>query len=160
MVGDKEVKLWERQKGEPTKIYSYFCSYRDLGPNRNLRELPQKLGKSLTIIGKHSSKYNWVERVKAWEDYQDKINRKSQEEEIRKMAKRHADIALGMQSKAIDKLRNLDINEMKPADIARFIEEGVRIERLSRGVPDQIIQELGEITVRWKKQGEKIGDSD
>ena len=44
-------KPWERQKGESDKAYEAFVTYWDMGTDRSIRAVAQKLGKSRTQIG-------------------------------------------------------------------------------------------------------------
>ncbi len=64
--------LWDKLPQETTKAYLMFCQYRDMGLNRSLRKLVQKLDKNDTYLGQlgtWSSKYNWPERVEAYDFY-------------------------------------------------------------------------------------------
>jgi len=61
-----EPKPWERQPAETEKAYTAFRAYLDLGPERTLEAVGQKLGKSTTLLEKWSSRWKWVERVRAY----------------------------------------------------------------------------------------------
>ena len=86
---------WERHKGESSKAYHAFCIYRDLGPKRSLKRAAEvyyntKSRVNLGQIKLWSSKYLWVARCEAWDDYQDELARERQTQEIQEMRERHA----------------------------------------------------------------------
>ena len=102
----------------------------------------------LSRLHEWASKNQWHNRATAYDDHIEEIKRFRQEEEIKEMAARHTREAQLFQDKAIERLKELDINNLKPQDVIRFYEDGVKIERLSRGVPTENIkqeQELKEV---------------
>lgn len=132
---------WERQDGESTRAYEAFALYRDMGVDRSLRKVAQQLNKSLTIVAKWSTESEWIKRVAAWDAEQDRIARQAQVEEIKKMRKRHAEVANSMIIKAARALNRMKEEDIKPADISRFIEVASKLERLSRGDTSEVIEE-------------------
>ena len=57
--------IFEKQPRESDKAFAAFSLYLSLGPERGLREVARKLDKSLTVVGKWSSKFDWPARVAA-----------------------------------------------------------------------------------------------
>ena len=49
------------------------------------------------------------------------------------MAKRHIAIAMSMQAKAVEALKQIDVSKLTPGEIIRLFDTSVKIERLSRG---------------------------
>ncbi len=133
-------ELWERMPGESTKAYSVFCQYRDLGPERSLEKLRQKLAKSRSraTLTRWSSKYNWVERARAYDDYIDKKKRAEHEKAILKMVERHAKLAMAFQQRIEERLKKINPEELGPADLVRWLDVATKLERLSRGEPTEI----------------------
>lgn len=126
-------KPWERQPGESDKAFEAFCIYRDMGSERTLQKVGQGLNKSTTLMSRWSSENNWVERVQAWEDEQDRILRQEQIKDIKKMRQRHADLAMEMLSKALEGIQYLDPEELGAAGISRLVEVASKLEQKSRG---------------------------
>lgn len=126
------AKPWEQQN-ESSKAFEAFVTYRDLGSCRSTAKVAQKLGKTKTLIDRWSTKHNWVERVLAWDKEQDRFVRDNNLKEISKMRKEHAELASKTLSKALEALENLLIEDIRPGDIAKLIEVGVKVERLSLG---------------------------
>jgi hypothetical protein len=57
--------MFEQQPNESAKAFAAFSLYLSMGAQRSLREVARKLGKSLTVVGRWSSKYDWPARVTA-----------------------------------------------------------------------------------------------
>lgn len=64
---------WMQRDNESSKAYAAFCVYRDLGPDRSLDKVVQKLAKSVQLFKRWSSQHNWVERARAWDEEQDRL---------------------------------------------------------------------------------------
>lgn len=132
--------LWERQPGETVKAFQAFIAYRDMG-GRSQRAVAQTLGKSRQLLDKWSTTWRWVERVKAWDDHRDGEGRKAELKAIRDMRARHAQEAVALQTKALDRLRTLDAAALTPNDVLRFFVEAAKLERVARGQPETITQQ-------------------
>lgn len=141
-------KPWERLPNETSKQYDAFCIYRDMGIERTISEVARGWSKSgaKSRLQEWATKNNWQSRATSYDDYIDEIKRFRQEEEIKEMASRHAREAQLFQEKAIERLKVLDNNNLKPQDVIKFYDIAVRIERLSRGVPTENIKQENEVT--------------
>ena len=62
-MGKWADKPWERQKGESAQAFEAFSTYLEMGTDRSIRAVGQKLDKSRTQIGKWSKAWDWQERV-------------------------------------------------------------------------------------------------
>lgn len=138
---------YERQDEESKKAFEAFATYRDLGITRSLREVAQKLSKSETLMKRWSSKHDWVERVAEYDAEMDRKALLQQEKNRREMTKRHANASMLFQQKVVDRLRKLKAEELTPAELIRWFETSVKIERLSRGesVDIQELKHGGEV---------------
>ena len=135
------AEIWEKQKDESNKAYHTFCIYRDLGPDRSLEKTRQKLGKSAGYtrwMHTWSSKYDWVTRAQAYDDYIEKKKREEKEKAILDMAERHAKLAMAFQQRVAQRLQGIDPLELSPSDMARWLDIATKLERLSRGEPTEI----------------------
>ena len=97
-------KPWERQKGESAQAYEAFVTYRDMGSDRSIRAVGQRLDKSRTQIGKWSSAWNWQERVRAYDNELEKEARAKAVKDRKAMTERHIGIAMQLQKKALEAL--------------------------------------------------------
>lgn len=136
---------WERREEESTKAYEAFCIYRDMGRERSLSKVAEKLQKSFTLMGRWSREHGWVDRAAKWDDEQDRIEReqaqKEQAKAIRDMRKRHADLAQAMLIKSARALARIPDDEIKPGDVSRMVDIASKLERISRGDVGEVIEE-------------------
>lgn len=124
---------WEQQEKEGKEAFEAFQIYRDMGVSRSLSAVAQQLNKSKTLMGRWSSDHNWVDRTREWDREQDRILRLQQIEDIKKMRKRHAALAVEMLEKALEGLRLLTPEELNAVSIGRIVEVASRLEQKSRG---------------------------
>lgn len=59
-------RMFEQQAKESGKAFAAFQTYLDLGPQRSLAAVGQKLGKSKVLMERWSAKYDWPGRVQAY----------------------------------------------------------------------------------------------
>lgn len=132
---------WEKRPSEGMRAFHAFSLYRDLGYYRTHRKVAEALGMAEQSIASWSSQHDWVERVELYEVERD---RRRLEAEI--SAQEQARQAEGVASrallrKALQRLQGdedvfaLDANELDAGDVAKFISEGIRIQRLALGMP-------------------------
>ena len=143
------IAPWERQPKEGSGAYEAFAIYRDLGGERSLRKTAQKLGKNCTTITEWSSRWDWVERCRAWDNFVTRQAREKAIKDRKEMMTRQTNIALLMQQKAVQALEKLDPEHMDRNDIIRFVAEGTKLERLNRGEPTEIMEGRNEISVAY-----------
>lgn len=140
--------LWERQPGESAQAYEAFAIYRDMGSNRSLRAVAEKLSKSYTLIGRWSREKKWGERCRAYDNHLDDKARQEALQKYKKMRTRHIGIALQLQEKALAELKNLPEGSMTPKDIIQFLDKATELER------DNRMEEAG-VTAGGKTAGEQ-----
>lgn len=154
MAKETKAEPWERQEGETPKQFEAFVKYRDMGEDRSLQKVANELAKSRQLLTRWSSANNWVERCRAWDNEQDRLLRLEQVKDIKKMRKRHADtgtLMVAVAQKALQKMIDPKTKELREDitsnEIARLVEVGSKLERLSRGDVGDVIEE---------RQGESI----
>src|SRR5690349_6053620 len=86
---------WERQAGETAKQYSYFCVYRDLGPQRSIDRAWRSYsadvgqpsgGRAPRSWFTWSAQRSWVDRAEQWDADQERSLREEREEKRRALA--------------------------------------------------------------------------
>lgn len=128
---------WERQPGESAKAFEAFELYCQLGEERSVRKVAQRLDKSRTQIGEWSSKWNWVDRAR---DYDNELKRqklRAEKEAYRKMKQRHIGMAIQLQQKAFDALKKLNPEDLSPKEIREFLKLGAELERMNMALAEQ-----------------------
>lgn len=132
---------WEKQPEESAKAFEAFAVYRDMGANRSLEKAGRILGKVKVTLEPWSSKFNWKKRAEAWDAEQDRIAREAQLSKIKKMRIQHANLANAMLVKAAKALQKIKTEDMTPNDIARMVDIGSKLERISRGDVGEVVEE-------------------
>lgn len=125
-------KPWERQKGESAQAFEAFSIYLEMGTERSLRAVTQKLLKSYTLIGRWSRTHNWVERAAAYDAELHRQAYAATVKRARKMAERHIRTALQMQKKALLALAELDPADLSPRDMLAMLRDALKLEREAR----------------------------
>jgi len=109
------------------------------GARRSLTKTAQNLTKSDGqpysdgTLKQWSRKWNWRERVAAWDDEMDRQTREELAKGITEMRKNHVGIAKAMLVKALQALQKLPAEELSPRDVATMVDVAAKLERLSRG---------------------------
>ena len=68
-MDSQQTKPYDRQPNETDKSWAAFCMYRDMGGERSLEKLGQKIGKrSGRFLQQWCSKYKWVERCRPFDN--------------------------------------------------------------------------------------------
>lgn len=134
-MSQRNDKPWERQKGESEKAFEAFAAYRDMGEKRTFAAVAEKLGKSDTLIRRWKERWEWQERVRAYDNNLEKEALKEAVKLRKDMMARHINIALQLQTKALKALNSLSTEDMTAKDIKEYIKMATDLERLSRGEP-------------------------
>src|SRR6516225_5535833 len=116
---------WDPWPGESAKAYAAFCLYRDLGPRRSLdaasrsyhgSERQGSPGKrpprASGTIRRWAQRWSWLDRARAWDQERERLKELEQRAAIEEMAARHVGEAMMMQTKAIERLRQLRPEEL------------------------------------------------
>lgn len=126
-------KPWERLDDESTVAFEAFATYRDLGVNRSTAAVGRAVGKNKKLMDRWSSAHSWVSRAAAYDAELDAVKTATTRDIVADMAERHARLAVMFGNKVIERMQSIDLNSLSAADVARWFDLSVRIERLSRG---------------------------
>ena len=125
-------KPWERQKGESEKAFEAFAIYRDMGEKRTIVAVCKRLKKSRTLIDRWKDRWEWQERVRAYDNDLEREARAKAIKDRKDMTARHIGIAMQLQKKALEALQGLSVEDMSPKDIKEYIKMATDLERLNR----------------------------
>jgi hypothetical protein len=131
------TELWDQIGGETSRSFELFAHYRDGGLNRSLRNTAEAFNVSTRLVEKMSSRHSWQKRVRAFDREQDRQRQLENRVAQHAMVERQARLGMLMQQKALDRLQALDSSKLKPTETMRLLDLGIKIERLSRGVPSE-----------------------
>jgi hypothetical protein len=135
-------QTWERMEGESAKAFAAFCRFRDLGPDRTLRKVAEKLRKSEQLMQRWGKKFNWHGRAVDFDEYSDsELQRKLLAHRIR-VRQRALDIADKIDQKLVEAVDALKVTKLvkaegkpdemqlqvSPAEIARLFEVSQKVQ--------------------------------
>lgn len=93
-------------EGESEKAFEAFRTYRDLGTSRTLRTVSELLYEARSEYGirtveKWSSRFDWVQRVRGYEDWREMLRREVLAEHLENQAKDHAQREAELRERAL-----------------------------------------------------------
>ena len=155
---------WERQHRESQKAFVAFREYQRMGAQRSHAKVGRALGKSVNLINRWSRHWDWVRRVQASDDAEDRAVREQHLRAVVEMNERHAELGQVLTGTVVAKLKKVipkinpkdpgyaeamrirerELSRMSLASAARLLEVGVKVER-------QALGEAGDV-------GEVVGD--
>jgi hypothetical protein len=139
------INPWDRLPNERSKAYYLFCRFRDLGPTRSLRKLARvqdsdsKPLASLVNLKSYSRDYQWFARARSYDDYRAEQERIDNEQHILEMNRRQAEDGRFFQHIAVESLKQIEPEKLRPTDADRLFNTGVKTERLARGAQTEAV---------------------
>lgn len=134
---------WEQLSDESEKAFAAFVLYRDLPASDRSYRAAAALGKgrgsldtTLRRFERWASDHLWRERAQQWDQYRDRQMRIAQIRAAQEMGVRHADAAMKVIETGLDALRTIKPEHLSGSDVLRYIEVGIKLERLARGEVD------------------------
>jgi hypothetical protein len=116
-----------------------------LGPARSLRKLARvqdsdsKPLASLANLKSYSRDYQWFARARSYDDYRAERERTDNEQHILEMNRRQAEDGRFFQHIAVESLKELEAEKLRPTDADRLFNTGVKTERLARGAQTEAV---------------------
>lgn len=131
MSKNKKVIIndWDCREDESSLQYSYFVKYLELGPKRTINKTAHATGVSYHTLDIYSRKHEWSKRAKAYDN-------SIAESIVEEMRKRHISLAKKLQRRAEEALDKMDDENIKPSDVVKMIELGLKTESTNRGIED------------------------
>lgn len=147
-----DMPLWDRQQGETDKAWQGWVIYRDLPrEERSIRRAALLGGTAKSNTGEWAVIWSWTRRLEAYERHLDQIRVKAHENEVRDMAKRHANLARGALGALQAPVRELverisdgrlNLKAMSHKELLTFVSKSSRairdlieVERVSNSLP-------------------------
>ena len=165
--------VFEQQPRESNRAFAAFSAYLEMGAERSLAKVGQKLGKSTVQMEKWSAKFDWPARVKAHGAHLANIERKAIEglavekaiewHKLHEPTKREmwqkADEILALADDFLKRWRN---TSRVPGfeSVVRGIELAFKLRQVAAGMPTEIKEVKGEIKatleVEWELALRKV----
>lgn len=162
---NNQSNSWDKQESESNRAYNAFLTYRDMGALRSLRKAAEifygiiSVSKVNTFL-RWSANNNWVARCGDWDAEEERIRIEQKRKDIREMDIRQA--KAGMKLSQIG-MTNIELhasykppkdeggNIIKPKipvpESTRLFTEGIKAERIARGVVTEITEHKGGIKI-------------
>ena len=139
------IEPWEQQENETAPAFAAFVIYRDLGLGiRSIGKVVQELGKSTALIHRWSSRWNWVNRCRVYDQELDRLIRERHMSELYAARDRHALLAREVQEKVLERLENMAADEIPVPVLAQMLKIATDVEL--RALGDSLGRTQTEIT--------------
>jgi len=153
-VPEPDRQPWERQKGEPARAFQAFALYRDEGLTRAFTPVAERL--AATGRGKQSveamkrqlgtwrKKWNWDERLEAYDLFVDRRMREQRETQLMALNREHGEAFIELRSLIQKRLRGdekvpaLDLKDLTWGDAVRALNIAIQGERMAAGLTRSI----------------------
>ena len=148
---------FEQQPKESAKAFAAFAEYLNQGPTRSLEAVGQKLGKSVSLIERWSSRWNWTERVLAHAEHLAIVEREATEALTRGKSaewltrrEKHREEEWAWRGELIEAAQRV-LGKFKDGsrgatlgDVARAFELASKLGRLASGLATEMVEHTGE----------------
>lgn len=146
--GSQTALAFEQQPRESAKAFAAFSLYLSLGSERSLAEVSKRLRKSVTMLGRWSSKFDWPARVAAYGAHLAIVEREAieatarakgpqweaREQQLRETEWSMHERAIAAARRGLDEYMKREKVYANLADIARMLEIASKLGRLATGL--------------------------
>lgn len=131
------VEAWEQQPGETDTAFAAFAAYLS---NRSYARAARAVKVPVEKVEGFAREHAWERRATAYDVERERERRMATIAELDEMATRQASIGVTIQQNGMTRIEQM--TEVEKARLPlwlalRMVDQGVRIERLARGVGDQ-----------------------
>jgi len=132
---------WERLTRESSKAFAAFCSFRDFGPDRNIRKAVDgyekdegKREKRYRVWRNWCTQFRWKERAADFDRYLEKLK----QEELRKTIEAQGEMHRAVTGKMLEvvkkKLDGMNPDELTQGNVTEWAAMAIRAEREAAGL--------------------------
>ena len=132
---------WERLTGETSSAFAAFCSFRDYGPERNIRKAVESVEKGEAVRAKRyrvwrnwSTQYRWKERAADFDRYMEKLKQAELRKTIEAQGEQHRKVTGKMLEVVSKKLDLMDPAELSQGNVTEWVETAIKAEREAAGL--------------------------
>ena len=138
--------MWERQTQERDPAWEAFTIYRDMELPRRLIEVARQLEKSIALIRRWSSHWQWRIRIDGYDANKDEEGRQQRIADAKDAISQQVTMGRNLSVRSYNALLQMfDIDEngqvttpLGPSDLVRLLTSMTDLWRRSAGVPDRI----------------------
>ena len=132
---------WERLTGESSLAYAAFCSFRDLGAERNIRKAVENAEKDETKQGKRyrvwlnwSTQFRWKERTADYDRYIEKLKQTELRKTIEAQGEKQREVTGKMLDVVSKKLETMNPEELTQGNVTEWVQTAIKAEREAAGL--------------------------
>jgi hypothetical protein len=146
---------WDKQPHETSYQYARFRTYLELGRTRTVQMTCDMLGElgdkiKFNSLQELSHRNRWRDRADRWERAQDEREFEILRRERREAIESQKEAAKALITKALEALKVIDVYEMTPADVVRYVKLATDVQRII----------FGDITVPTMTTSDMTDDSE
>jgi hypothetical protein len=132
---------WERLTGETSLAFAAFCSFRDFGPERNVRKAVEsaekdssKWEKRYRVWRNWSTQFKWRERAADYDRYLEKLKQEELRKTIEKQSEKHREVTGKMLDVVNKKLDLMNPDELSQGNVTEWVQTAIKAEREAAGL--------------------------
>ena len=132
---------WNQLKGESSKAFLAFCSFRDLGAERNIRMAVESSVEDESIRNKRyrvwrnwSTLFRWRERAAEFDRYMERLKQEEMRKTIEAQGEKHRKVTGKMLDVVSKKLDLMDPSELTQGNVSEWVQTAIKAERESAGL--------------------------
>lgn len=134
----QERQAWERLPDETPPAWAAFTAYLTAGTGRSVTGVGGELHKSRTLIGRWSSRHQWVRRSSAFDAHVASEYRAEIVDAQRSIAHRHLAVSQAALTKVARAVDGIDAGTLTVAELVRLWEIAARTEREALQTPIRV----------------------
>lgn len=128
---------WEQLQDETNKAYQYFSQFRDMGLDRSIRALAEKLGKNSRTLYELNQKHEWAKRVAAWDldlDRKKTAGTRRKAIEAKEFHNEVAERMIKLGKARLELIKNVTPEDLTVTEASRLIKDGAEMQREALGI--------------------------
>jgi len=132
---------WERLTGESSAAFSAFCSFRDLGAERNIRKAVESVEKNQDLqIKKYkvwrnwSTQFKWRERAGDFDKYIERLKQAELRKTIEAQGEKHREVTEKMLTVVTKKLELMNPAELTQSAVTEWVQTAIKADRDAAGL--------------------------
>jgi hypothetical protein len=132
---------WERLTGETSLAYAAFCTFRDLGAERNIRKAVEtaetdkgRQEKRYNVWRNWATQYRWRERAADYDRYVEKLKQGELRKTIEAQGEMHRAVTGKMLEVVRKKLDTMKAEDLTQGNVTEWVQTAIKAEREAAGL--------------------------
>jgi len=155
------IETWERQKGEYSRNFSAFCTFRDDGPERSIIKVIRSIEQDEKVVKRKyrawrrlAARFQWTKRATDYDDYLDKVNLAEQRDSLKKRKEAYLQAAAKVLNVVINKLDVMSKEELSQNNVMDWLRTALKTEMEMLGLGKE--EAMGSQLVKFDPSFEEL----